>query len=159
MKHLIEQKEEENRLLSRRIEGLRDERRDMKELLIQKDRQLAAAIGSTDPDCKEASAVQLGVKAISMVQDNVELKEKIRILEADVLALQDEKQRREALLDETFKKLSDKRTEAAGLLEMISQRDMKIARVETFLQVGEDVHPVSISLSRHQTRALSSSLG
>ncbi|PHJ19272.1 high molecular mass nuclear [Cystoisospora suis] len=134
LKHLIEQKEEENRLLARRIEGLRDERRDMKELLIQKDRQLAAAIGSTDPDCKEASAVQLGVKAISMVQDNVELKEKIRVLEADVVSLQDEKQKREALLDETFKKLNDKRTEAAGLLEMISQRDMKIARVETFLQ-------------------------
>ncbi|KFG50835.1 putative high molecular mass nuclear antigen [Toxoplasma gondii p89] len=130
----LREKEDENRLLTRRLEALREERRDMRELLLQKDKQLAAAMNVSDPETKEASAVQLGVQAIAMVQDSVELREKIKQLNAQVAALKEEKSRRELLLEETFRKLTDKRKEAAGLLEMVSQRDMKLARVETFLQ-------------------------
>ncbi|PFH38738.1 hypothetical protein BESB_010800 [Besnoitia besnoiti] len=130
----LRQKDEENRLLTRRLEAMREERRDMRELLLHKDRQLAAALSVSDPAAKEASAVQLGVQAIAMVRDSVDLREKISLLEAELAALKEEKDRRELLLDETFRKLTDKRREAAGLLEMVSQRDMKIARVETFLQ-------------------------
>ncbi|KEP59882.1 UNVERIFIED_CONTAM: hypothetical protein HHA_230340 [Hammondia hammondi] len=130
----LREKEDENRLLTRRLEALREERRDMRELLLQKDKQLAAAMNVSNPEAKEASAVQLGVQAIAMVQDSVELREKIKQLNAQVAALKEEKSRRELLLEETFRKLTDKRKEAAGLLEMVSQRDMKLARVETFLQ-------------------------
>ncbi|CBZ53302.1 putative high molecular mass nuclear antigen [Neospora caninum Liverpool] len=130
----LREKEEENRLLSRRLEAMREERRDMRELLLQKDKQLAAAMSVSDTEAKEASAVQLGVQAIAMVQDSVELREKMKRLDAELAALKEEKGRRELLLEETFRKLTDKRKEAAGLLEMVSQRDMKLARVETFLQ-------------------------
>ncbi|OEH76301.1 high molecular mass nuclear protein [Cyclospora cayetanensis] len=119
--------------MRKQVEVLRHERQELIELLLQKERQ-AAALDSVDPTTKEASAVQLGVQAISMVQGSAELREKLRAAEAEIKTLRQERTDADHLQQDTFDKLTDKRREAAELLELLSQRDMKVARVEAYLQ-------------------------
>lgn len=119
--------------MRKRLDLLRHERQELIELLLQKERQ-AAVLETVDPTAKEASALQLGVQAISMVHSASELREKLKIAEAEIKKLRAERVAADELQQDTFGKLTDKRREAAELLELVSQRDMKVARVEAYLQ-------------------------
>lgn len=129
----VHHEEVELRTMRTRVELLRRERQELIELLLQKERQ-AAALDTIDPSAKEASALQLGVQAISMVQGTSELREKLHLAEAEIKTLRAERVAADELQQDTFDKLTDKRREAAELLELVSQRDMKVARIEAYLQ-------------------------
>ncbi|CDJ69020.1 high molecular mass nuclear antigen, putative [Eimeria necatrix] len=129
----LKEQEAELKTMRRRIEVLRHERQELMELLLQKERQ-ATALNTIDPAAKEASAVQLGIQAISMVQGAAELRGKLELAEAEIKTLRAERAATDELQQHTFEKLTEKRKEAAELLELLSQRDMKVARIETYLQ-------------------------
>ncbi|CDI74180.1 high molecular mass nuclear antigen, putative [Eimeria praecox] len=132
-KAVLHEKEAELKTMRKRVEVLRRERQDLMELLLQKERQ-TAVLDTVDPSTKEASALQLGVQAISMVQGASELRGKLELAEAEIKQLRADREAAEELHQDTFEKLTDKRKEAAELLELLSQRDMKVARVEAYLQ-------------------------
>ncbi|CDJ32697.1 high molecular mass nuclear antigen, putative [Eimeria mitis] len=132
-KTAFQEKEAELKTMRKRVEVLRRERQDLMELLLQKERQTAILEG-VDPSTKEASALQLGVQAISMVQGASELRGKLELAEAEIKKLRADREAVEELQQDTFEKLTDKRKEAAELLELLSQRDMKVARIEAYLQ-------------------------
>ncbi|CDJ49731.1 high molecular mass nuclear antigen, putative [Eimeria brunetti] len=132
-KAALQEKDADLKAMQKRIELLRRERQDLMELLLQKERQ-TAVLDAVDPSTKEASALQLGVQAISMVQGASELRSKLELAEAEIKQLRVDRDAAEELQQDTFEKLTDKRKEAAELLELLSQRDMKVARVEAYLQ-------------------------
>ncbi|CDJ59488.1 high molecular mass nuclear antigen, putative [Eimeria maxima] len=132
-KTALQEKDAELKTMRKRIEVLRRERQDLMELLLQKERQ-TAVLDTVDPSAKEASALQLGVQAITMVQGASELRGKLELAEAEIKKLRADREAAEELQHDTFEKLTDKRKEAAELLELLSQRDMKVARVEAYLQ-------------------------
>ncbi|KAL8455018.1 hypothetical protein Emag_001145 [Eimeria magna] len=126
------QLEDEVSTLRKRVDLLRRERRELMELLLQKEKQVAV-LDTVDPQAKEASAVQLGAQAITIAQGASEWREKLQLAEAQLTALKAERSAAAELQQETFEKLTDKRREAAELLELLAQRDMRIAKVEAVL--------------------------
>ncbi|KAL8429144.1 hypothetical protein ACSSS7_006771 [Eimeria intestinalis] len=143
------QQEDEVSTLRKRVDLLRHERRDLLELLLQKEKQVAV-LDTVDPQAKEASAVQLGAQAISIVQGASEWREKLQLAEAQLTALKAERAAAAELQQETFEKLTDKRKEAAELLELVAQRDMRIARMEAVL--NQKTKEFEVALKRLKER-------
>ncbi|CEM13059.1 unnamed protein product [Vitrella brassicaformis CCMP3155] len=108
------------------VERLRKEVGDLRDLLVAKDRQLAA-VTAVDPNLSEVCAVQLGVQAISMVQNTMELKNQIRTLETRI-------EQTECCLNEWRNKADQlegvcdaKRRELIDITRTLADRDQELA--------------------------------
>lgn len=148
-----QQQDAELKAMKKRVELLRHERQELMELLLQKERQVHA-LDSVDVTSKEASALQLGVQAISMVHDASEMREKLQLAEAQIKTLKEERAAADELQQDTFEKLTDKRREAAELLELVSQRDMKVARVEAYLVTKEQCNAFKANVASRDEKIL-----
>lgn len=144
------------------IDDLVFEKQELQQLLIQKDKQLAVMTG-VDPN--EASAVQLSMQAISMVQDATQLKEQIRALEVELVATNRKAQDFKERFEETYNKLAEKRQEAAVLVEALGARDLRIAKLDSLAQLREkelmqlrDDMRISICKEREQAARLQTEL-
>eukprot|EP00914_Ancora_sagittata_P012498 GHVO01024029.1.p1 GENE.GHVO01024029.1~~GHVO01024029.1.p1 ORF type:complete len:815 (+),score=174.71 GHVO01024029.1:141-2585(+) len=115
------------------MDGLVLENRQLKDVIISKDRQLSV-LSSIDPGMNESSALQLGAQAISMAQNSMELKEKLKTVESELQTCEEDRRGLQDKFEDTFQKLAARKRENANLVESIAERDLKLTRADTLLQ-------------------------
>eukprot|EP00916_Digyalum_oweni_P017722 GHVL01029209.1.p1 GENE.GHVL01029209.1~~GHVL01029209.1.p1 ORF type:complete len:770 (+),score=134.04 GHVL01029209.1:245-2554(+) len=121
-------------ILVDKLNNLQRERDELSSIILSKDRQLSAMM-SVNPNLPEISAVQLGVQAISMVNDSIDFRKKIRNLEIELGNANHELKQLTETSSQLESDLIEKKKVVADLVETIAHKDRELVHADEHSRV------------------------